>query len=251
MESMFANPIMLDDLDFLYKNDMARKVLFFYQPKGDEVEPEEDTSRKKDPRERKNQGLAVLASKDKEADEEVEKTLFTTDGMAAALTGLCMYFIRLSMMLTRMLMLITLNLTRLTTKRALGEETFQREIITGVISAVSSENVLWYLERIVSMIFIPLLNTNLANDKTNELLRYKVRKELLPCLRSFTSCLRVAETVWSEGLLIEHFPPESHTIKNLDDSWALLATSDGLRRFEEAVRYLISVKTRILNWWSR
>ena len=37
MESMFANPIMLDDLDFLYKNDMARKVLFFYQPKGDEV----------------------------------------------------------------------------------------------------------------------------------------------------------------------------------------------------------------------
>ena len=77
MESMFANPIMLDDLDFLYKNDMARKVLFFYQPKGDEVEPEEDTSRKKDPRERKNQGLAVLASKDKEADEEMEKTLFT------------------------------------------------------------------------------------------------------------------------------------------------------------------------------
>ena len=124
-----------------------------------------------------------------------------------------------------------MNLTRLTTKRALGEETFQREIITGVISAVSSENVLWYLERIVSMIFIPLLNTNLANDKTNELLRYKVRKELLPCLRSFTSCLRVAETVWSEGLLIEHFPPESHTIKNLDDSWALLAGSGGLRKW--------------------
>ena len=49
----------------------------------------------------------------------------------------------------------------------------------------------------------------------------------------------------SLGLLIEHFPPESHTIKNLDDSWALLATSDGLRRFEEAVRYLIKVKTRI------
>ena len=75
MESMFANPIMLDDLDFLYKNDMARKVLFFYQAKGDEVEPEEDTSRKKDPRERKNQGLAVLASKDKEADEEGEDAM--------------------------------------------------------------------------------------------------------------------------------------------------------------------------------
>ena len=229
MEAMFANPIMLDDLDFLYKNDMARKVLFFFQPKGDEVEvEEEDRSTKKDPRARKNQGLAVLAEKDKEADEDIVKTIFTTDGMAAALTGLCMYFIRL------------------TTKRALGEETFQREIITGVISAVNSENVLWYLERIVSTIFIPLLNTNLANDKTNELLRYKVRKELLPCLRSFTSCLRVAETVWSEGLLIEHFPPESHTIKNLDDSWALLATPDGLRRFEEAVK-ILAPRSIILN----
>ena len=31
MESMFANPIMLDDLDFLYKSDNARKVLFFHQ----------------------------------------------------------------------------------------------------------------------------------------------------------------------------------------------------------------------------
>ena len=31
MESMFANPVMLDDLDFLYKSDNARKVLFFHQ----------------------------------------------------------------------------------------------------------------------------------------------------------------------------------------------------------------------------
>ena len=27
------------------------------------------------------------------------------------------------------------------------------------------------------------------------------------------SCLKVAETVWTEGLLIEHFPPESYTIR--------------------------------------
>ena len=31
MESMFADPMMLDDLDYLYKNDMARKVLFYHQ----------------------------------------------------------------------------------------------------------------------------------------------------------------------------------------------------------------------------
>ena len=31
----------------------------------------------------------------------------------------------------------------------------------------------------------------------------KVKKELLPCLRSFTSSLRVAELVWNEGTLIK------------------------------------------------
>lgn len=217
MESMFSDPIMLDELDFLYKNDMARKVLFFRQARVDEDKPEAEL--KRGVQARKARGLAVMQeAKNKDVDKDIVMKLFTTDGLGQALTGLCMYFIRL------------------TTKRALGEETFQREILCGVISASVSENILWTLERIISTIFIPLLNTNMANDKGNELLSYKVRKELLPCLRSFTSCLRVAEMVWIEGLLIEHFPPESETIENLDDSWALLATADGQKRFEEAVR---------------
>ena len=63
-----------------------------------------------------------------------------------------------------------------------------------------------------------------------------MRKEVLPCLRSFTSSLRVAEKVWSEGLLIESFPPESYTIKCLDDSWAYLAREGAQLKFEEYVR---------------
>ena len=47
----------------------------------------------------------------------------------------------------------------------------------------------------------------------------------------FLSSLRVAETVWSEGVLIKEYPPEAFTIKNLDDSWALLATEDGQSRY--------------------
>ena len=43
---------------------------------------------------------------------------------------------------------------RLTTKRALGEETFQREILTGLVEASISENLLWNIERIVTMIFM-------------------------------------------------------------------------------------------------
>lgn len=31
MDFMFANPTMLDDLDFLYKSDTARKLMFYYQ----------------------------------------------------------------------------------------------------------------------------------------------------------------------------------------------------------------------------
>ena len=37
--------------------------------------------------------------------------------------------------------------------------------------------------------------------------------------------------VWKEGLLIKEFPPESYTIKNIDDAWAFLATEDGQLRF--------------------
>ena len=73
-----------------------------------------------------------------------------------------------------------------------------------------------------------------------------MRKELLPCLRSFTSGLRVAEMVWKQGMLIkvscsktagrlhtdtQEYPPEVATIKNLDDSWALLKTEDGQARY--------------------
>ena len=47
------------------------------------------------------------------------------------------------------------------------------------------------------------------------------------------SSLRVAETVWSEGLLIEEFPPESYQIKCIEDSWAHLATEDGQQRWGE------------------
>jgi hypothetical protein len=31
MDFMFADPTMLDDLEYLFKSDMARSLLFFYQ----------------------------------------------------------------------------------------------------------------------------------------------------------------------------------------------------------------------------
>jgi hypothetical protein len=35
MDFMFSNPTMLDDLDYLYKSDTARKLMFYYQVKAD------------------------------------------------------------------------------------------------------------------------------------------------------------------------------------------------------------------------
>ena len=104
-----------------------------------------------------------------------------------------------------------------------------------MIEGSASENLLWNIERIITMIFIPILNANCISDK-GETLSHKIKKDLLPCLRSFTSSLRVAEKVWSEGLLIESFPPESYTIKCLDDSWAYLAKEGAQLKFEEYVR---------------
>ena len=50
-------------------------------------------------------------------------------------------------------------------------------------------------------------------------------------IKSFlNSSLRVAEMVWAEGNLIKEYPPEAHTIKCLDDTWALLETEDGQSR---------------------
>ena len=83
------------------------------------------------------------------------------------------------------------------------------------------------MERTVSEIFIPLLTNRCIGDKGSDLLSYKVRKELLPCLRSFTSSLRVAEKVLGEGCFIKEFPRESYTIKSLEDSLSFLNNSDG------------------------
>ena len=96
-----------------------------------------------------------------------------------------------------------------------------------MIGATSPNNILWNIERIVSEIFIPLLTNKCIGDKGSDVLAYKVRKELLPCLRSFTSSLRVAEKIFSEGDMIKEFPREAYTIRTLDDSFSFLATPDG------------------------
>ncbi|XP_023348445.1 dynein heavy chain 5, axonemal, partial [Eurytemora carolleeae] len=218
MDYMFNDPSMLDHLDYLFKSDNARKLLFYYQ--GEEPKDEEKgMDQSKNKKRIKNPNFSVL-EKGKEAEERKpgRKILFVTDGSEGSLNGFCMYFLRTS------------------TKRTLGEETFQREIMAGLINANINENLLWNIERSVSNVFIPLLNTNGMGDKGTDQLLFKVKKELLPCLRSFTSSLRVAELVWKEGVLIKEFPPESYTIKNIDDAFAYLKTEDGQKRFEEYLR---------------
>ena len=119
MDYMFNDPAMLDDLDFLYKSDNARKILFYFQP--EEIKDEEDDKlnhryislgvkliqNKLLNRSRRTQrNITVMQKKDEEK-KPAKKILFTTDGTKVALNGYCMYFLRTS------------------TKRNLGEETFQ------------------------------------------------------------------------------------------------------------------------------
>ena len=73
-------------------------------------------------------------------------------------------------------------------RRALTEETVQREIMCGMLDASKLENLLWATERILSDVFIPLLkNSNMAEIGTDHL-QYKVEKNLLPSMRSFARC---------------------------------------------------------------
>ena len=68
-----------------------------------------------------------------------------------------------------------------------------------MLNATSKANILWSLERIVTQIFIPLLaNRCFGNKNTHQPshLSYKVRKELLPCLRSFCRLCYI-DKVWS------------------------------------------------------
>ena len=55
-----------------------------------------------------------------------------------------------------------------------------------MVDARLPENLLWNIERIVTKVFIPILNSNFIGDKDSEDLKTKVKSELLPCLRSFT-----------------------------------------------------------------
>ena len=55
----------------------------------------------------------------------------------------------------------------------------------GMVDARLPENLLWNIERIVTNIFIPILNSSSALGGSEDL-QIKVKNELLPCLRSFT-----------------------------------------------------------------
>ena len=52
------------------------------------------------------------------------------------------------------------------------------------------------------------------------------------CLPQFLIVYRLyLQVVWNMGMLIKSYPPEASTIKNIEDSWALLKTEDGQKRW--------------------
>ena len=72
-----------------------------------------------------------------------------------------------------------------------------------MVDARLPENLLWNIERIVTNIFIPILNSSALGG--SEDLQIKVKNELLPCLRSFTrlaGCLKVKSSLISTWYLV-------------------------------------------------
>ena len=85
MDFMFSNPTMLDDLDYLYKSDTARKLMFYYQDDKPKEDPKESKARHK-----------RRGDKAKEDKVAVKKVLTVEDGTDTPLTGVAIYLLRTS-----------------------------------------------------------------------------------------------------------------------------------------------------------
>jgi hypothetical protein len=86
----------------------------------------------------------------------VKKVLTVEDGLESQLTGVAIYLLRTS------------------TKRTLGEETFQREIMCGMLNAQEGDYLLWNIERTITKIYIPVLLDSCMGDKGTKDLLTKV-----------------------------------------------------------------------------
>ena len=49
-------------------------------------------------------------------------------------------------------------------------------------------------------------------------------------IKPLFSSLKVAESVWKEGLLLTSFPEESLTLRSIEDCWDFLQTEGGQHR---------------------
>ena len=138
MDFIVDKPNMLQELDFLFKDELARKLLFFYQP--EEQLPVSSETHRRPGRVGGGGGGGVGGGVGGGGGGGGPSVLLSSDGASCALTGLAVYFLRL------------------TSRKYLGEETFQREVIGGLVNSSSPSNLLWSLERTVSLIFIPMLS---------------------------------------------------------------------------------------------
>ena len=115
MDFMFADPTMLDELDYLFKSDLARSLMFYHQ---EDYQPEAPPDKSKmNSREVRDDvcrpNMLRMQAKDRHGGRGGKKTLTVQDGTELPLNGLSVYTLRSS------------------SKRSLGEETFQREIMMG------------------------------------------------------------------------------------------------------------------------
>ena len=76
-----------------------------------------------------------------------------------------------------------------------SEETFQREIMTGMLNAQEGDYLLWNIERTITKIYIPVLLDSCMNDKgTKDLLtKVSIKRaiicEIIKFLNSVPSCI--------------------------------------------------------------
>ncbi|KAL1518053.1 hypothetical protein ABEB36_001736 [Hypothenemus hampei] len=113
-----------------------------------------------------------------------KKSLFLTDGLDVALTGICVYMFRTG------------------SSKQLPEEGFQKDLFCGVIDA-QKIGLVTTVERVLEHVFMEALAFPSLDCEDDAINCPAVKNLLLPSLRSFCSVLKVCEEVANEANLFD------------------------------------------------
>ncbi|KAL1130923.1 hypothetical protein AAG570_012164 [Ranatra chinensis] len=166
---------MLDEINELFMPHKKNKLIWFYQ----DVEETQQQQPHEPVKSTGLRGLQAAVQKPVQPTVSVKKKLFLTDGWQTPLTGICIYMFRLNV------------------SKQLPEEGFQKDLFCGFING-GQIGLVPTVQRVMRLVFMEALSQPSPDSEEEEVGSSILKNQLLPCLRSFCSALKVCEDVCEE-----------------------------------------------------